>query len=447
MVRAESVSATLIYTYTSATLSASTADGLRVAQSVDGAVTTFAWDWATGVPELLSAGDALYLVGHETLGQWDDAWTYYLPDALGSVRQATDGVGAVVSSREWTPYGVEIGGAQAGLGYTGEWFDGDAGLLYLRARWYEPGVGIFSSPDPFPGLKTQPFSLQPYAYVLANPVNATDPSGWYHSDVHYDLTKRIAFAIAMLYFPTPEAKKLADCIARGNQHVDDSKRLWAFFVTGCLRCHFCPFAATVVHVNKSIESGDPFLFGATLHQFQDFYSHWNEGYDEEGHGGDSVRASAFPWNPVRSPGGKSNRGDWTLDDFFLGGHFEDYGWGFPQWIESSYPAHLREDVIAEIRSRNPGIDLNGLNDNDLIDLYLRRDKGIGDWSKREQKRSYFGLDPDAYIESSWRDTLMRQGSMAQVYRFMRHIVVDSCAIDWGQCDDPDDSVIKALLQE
>jgi len=170
MVRAESVSATLIYTYTSATLSASTADGLRVAQSVDGAVTTFAWDWATGVPELLSAGDALYLVGHETLGQWDDAWTYYLPDALGSVRQATDGVGAVVSSREWTPYGVEIGGAQAGLGYTGEWFDGNAGLLYLRARWYRPQIGIFLSRD----LVRQ---NHPYQYAEANPVNLVDPSG------------------------------------------------------------------------------------------------------------------------------------------------------------------------------------------------------------------------------------------------------------------------------
>ena len=56
------------------------------------------YDWAFG------DGDALYLVGHDTLGQCaDGAWTYYLPDALGSVRQATDGAGAVVSAREWSP--------------------------------------------------------------------------------------------------------------------------------------------------------------------------------------------------------------------------------------------------------------------------------------------------------------------------------------------------------
>ena len=35
------------------------------------------------------------------------------------MRQATDVQGAVTAAREWTPYGVEIGGAQPGLGYTG----------------------------------------------------------------------------------------------------------------------------------------------------------------------------------------------------------------------------------------------------------------------------------------------------------------------------------------
>jgi YD repeat-containing protein len=127
LVRAESVTNTLVYTYT--------AGGLRVAQSVDGDASTYAWDWASGLPEMLQSHDpqsanpqSLYLVGHETLGVWDGSeWTYYLPDALGSVRQETDENGTVTADREWTPYGVEVGGVQAGLGYTGEWHD--AGLV------------------------------------------------------------------------------------------------------------------------------------------------------------------------------------------------------------------------------------------------------------------------------------------------------------------------------
>jgi RHS repeat-associated protein len=178
LVRAQSITATVVYTYT--------ADGLRVGQAVAGAVTTYAWDWAAAVPELLqtcnlqSAICNLYLIGHETLGWWDGvAWAYILPDALGSVRQAADGGGAVVRVREWTPYGEEVGGWQAGLGYTGEWQDTDVGLVYLRARWYAPGVGIFTVPDPFPGVQAEPGSLHPYLYVLANPVNTRDPKGEY----------------------------------------------------------------------------------------------------------------------------------------------------------------------------------------------------------------------------------------------------------------------------
>jgi len=138
-VRAESVTSTLVYTYT--------AGGLLVGRSDSSvpSVDTYAWDWASGLPEMLSEGSNLYLVGHETLGQWDgDEWAYYLSDALGSVRQVTDETGAVVDGREWTPYGVEVGVAQAGLGYTGEWQDASLGLTYLRARWYDASNRVSS---------------------------------------------------------------------------------------------------------------------------------------------------------------------------------------------------------------------------------------------------------------------------------------------------------------
>ncbi len=47
MVRAESITSTVVCTYSAA--------GLRVAQSVDGAVVTFAWDWASGISETLGS--------------------------------------------------------------------------------------------------------------------------------------------------------------------------------------------------------------------------------------------------------------------------------------------------------------------------------------------------------------------------------------------------------
>ena len=83
------------------------------------------------------------------MGQWDGAtWTYYLPDALGSIRQTVNAAGAVVDIREWTPYGVEVGAAQGGPGFTGEWWDAGVGLLYLRARWLDVATGRFTQRDP-----------------------------------------------------------------------------------------------------------------------------------------------------------------------------------------------------------------------------------------------------------------------------------------------------------
>jgi RHS repeat-associated protein len=440
MVWAESVTVTLVYTYN--------AQGLRVAQSVigfgepAGDMTSFAWDWASGLPEMLSEGGNLYLVGHDTLGQWDGAdWAYYLPDALGSVRQATDDTGAVVSSQEWTPFGVEVGAGQVGPGYTGEWFDGNAGFLYLRARWYDLKTGRFTRRDPFTGLQTQPFSLNPYAYVLANPVSAVDPSGLYHSNVHYDLTRRLVVEEARaLGISTYKYQVLANLIAEGNQNVDTSLVLEA--ISACRECHFSSWEQTKAHLFEAMSHNNAFLFGAALHQYQDYFSHWGEVYDEEGHGLDSITARAFPWNHLRSPGGKSNRTSNQLEDFFLGGHYIQVG---PKmiWVESGTGAHYKWDVIVELRRRNPGIDLNGLNDNDLIDLYLRFFDLEPDWAKVGVLRVYFGIDPDAYIESSTRDTAMRRLSRLRIREFLENGMRGGCSV-FGLTK-PNDAKIKYHL--
>ncbi len=163
MVQAESITVTLVYTYN--------ADGLRVAQSVDGDVTSFVWDWASTIPEMLKDGDNLYLVNYDTLGYWDgNTWAYYLPDALGSIRQTTDDAGTVISSREWTPFGVEVGAPQSGLGYTGEWLDSYTQNQYTRARWYQPRIGRWTSPDPIMPDFSQPQSINQFTWKFPQKV-------------------------------------------------------------------------------------------------------------------------------------------------------------------------------------------------------------------------------------------------------------------------------------
>lgn len=62
------------------------------------------------------------------------------------------------------------------LGYTGELTD-DNGLVYLRARYYNPGTGQFLTSDPIEGKPGNPTSFNKYGYALGNPVRYTDPSG------------------------------------------------------------------------------------------------------------------------------------------------------------------------------------------------------------------------------------------------------------------------------
>jgi len=100
-------------------------------------------------------------------------------DALGSLRQWTNAAGAGVGSASYAPFGGVL--AQQGFtspwGFAGEYHDPATGLQYLRARWYQPGVGRFTQVDPFPGVASLPLTQNPYVYGLNHPTRYTDPSG------------------------------------------------------------------------------------------------------------------------------------------------------------------------------------------------------------------------------------------------------------------------------
>ncbi|HDQ70606.1 MAG TPA: RHS repeat-associated core domain-containing protein, partial [Chloroflexi bacterium] len=174
MVRAQSITATLVYTYNHS--------GLRVAQSVDGDPTSFSWDWALPLAQVMTTSDGvLSLYGLGRIGEVQGGeWAYQLSDALSSVRQWSDGNGAVTYAGGYTPFGVEMwreGNTTSAWGYTGEWQDLNLGMLYLRARWYQSAVGRFTRKDPWSGNVRQPATINPYIYGLNNPALCTDPSG------------------------------------------------------------------------------------------------------------------------------------------------------------------------------------------------------------------------------------------------------------------------------
>ncbi|MCW5723375.1 MAG: RHS repeat-associated core domain-containing protein [Maricaulaceae bacterium] len=75
----------------------------------------------------------------------------------------------------YTPFGVEEPYSASGqpFRYTGQRRDGETGLYYYRARYYDPALGRFLQTDPV--LYADQMNL--YAYVGNNPLMFTDPSG------------------------------------------------------------------------------------------------------------------------------------------------------------------------------------------------------------------------------------------------------------------------------
>ncbi len=160
--------------------------GQRVQQTVSGVVTDYLLDTQPGLAKVIAAttGANTERFVHERglLSQQDSNgdWQWMVTDGLGSVRGVVDGAGFDPAySVRYTPYGQpwsEQGTEQTPFGFTGEPTD-DNGLVHLRARYYNPALGVFPSLDSMEGALQQAMSLNRYAYVAGNVVNAVDLSG------------------------------------------------------------------------------------------------------------------------------------------------------------------------------------------------------------------------------------------------------------------------------
>lgn len=104
---------------------------------------------------------------------------YPLAGHLGTSLGAVDANGQVVEQTGSDAFGnlTQGSGLKQSHLYTGEYWDEDSQLVYLRARWYDPVVGRFVSGDPFEGRQQDPRSLNRYAYAHNDPVHGADPSG------------------------------------------------------------------------------------------------------------------------------------------------------------------------------------------------------------------------------------------------------------------------------
>jgi len=170
-------------------------DGERVKKIAGGVTTFYLVDslnpsgYAQALEELTVSGGATNLARAYTYGlglisqrQPGVSTNFYGLDGHGSVRFLSGLNGAVTDTYAYDGYGIPLassGSTANNYLYTGQQFDPDFGLYYLRARYLDPNSCRFWTMDSFEGAQTDPLSLHKYLYAEDDPVNGIDPSGYF----------------------------------------------------------------------------------------------------------------------------------------------------------------------------------------------------------------------------------------------------------------------------
>jgi RHS repeat-associated protein len=159
-------------------------DGKRMKRTVGtNPQINYTYDVGTGTPMLLDDSSHKYVYGLTLLYETDESGSLqsvYQTDGLGSERALTDSNGSLTQLYQYEEFGVPIvmvGGSSQPFGFTGEQRDQDPRLQYLRARYYDPGIGRFIQSDPLEKNARGVGGWNRYSYVGNNPACLTDPSG------------------------------------------------------------------------------------------------------------------------------------------------------------------------------------------------------------------------------------------------------------------------------
>lgn len=206
---------------------------ISVKDSVYNAQTSYVINTNAPFSQVLISSDGqgkqtFYVYGLGLIGQEspDGSYRTYHFDLRGSTVALTDNSGKVTDSFRYTPYGIL--GYRTGNTVTPFLFVGRYGVMtdasdlyYMRARYYNPVVKRFLSPDKILGYLINPQSLNLYIYCEGNPANYVDPTGhatldrfsdgvyYYHaSDKTIDTFEAYAGAIPFIGLAVPVADKI-----------------------------------------------------------------------------------------------------------------------------------------------------------------------------------------------------------------------------------------------
>ena len=116
-------------------------------------------------------GQGMQIVAGTTAGSY-----YYAKDHLGSIREFTDGGGALQARYDYDPYGLRTklaGNMDSEFAFTGHYYHAPSMLYLTLYRGYDARLGTWLNRDPIGEFASRNL----YNYVGSNPANFTDELG------------------------------------------------------------------------------------------------------------------------------------------------------------------------------------------------------------------------------------------------------------------------------
>ena len=154
-------------------------EGYRVSKIDNDQTTNYLYESDKVILETDDAGNqtAVNVYGTNLLSRKSGSETlYYMYNGHADVTALIDNTGTVQASYYYDAFGTPVqeytqeNGKNNPIRYAGYQYDGETGLYYLNARYYDSGIARFLSEDTYGGQASDPLSLNLYTYCHNSPV-------------------------------------------------------------------------------------------------------------------------------------------------------------------------------------------------------------------------------------------------------------------------------------
>lgn len=180
--------------------------GYRTSKTVNGKTTYYNTKY--GVLLSQSSDNNIMYFQYDNLGKpfgfvYNDVQYFYAANQFGDIISIIDATGNKIADYEYDEWGQIISISTPNteserianinpLRYRGYYYDIETGYYYLQSRYYDPSICRFINADDIMVAKckkSENIGLNLFAYCCNDPIENSDPTGYWKKDDHYSWTK------------------------------------------------------------------------------------------------------------------------------------------------------------------------------------------------------------------------------------------------------------------